>query len=151
MPLTQQRANVVWQGKLTDGSGKLTVGSGAVPEQVVTFKARTEGGEKTTTPEELLAAAHAICYSMSLSNRLTQNGTPPERLEVTAVCGLDRVEGGLKIGPMQLSVTGSVKGLSSQDFERLAAEAEQKCPVSNALRGNMEIELQAGLARVSTG
>lgn len=146
MPLIQQKATVVWQGELREGSGRLTVESGAFPEQTVTFKTRTEGGQPQTTPEELLAAAHAVCYSMSLSNRLTQNGTPPERLQVTAVCGLDRVEGGLKIGPMQISVIGDVQGLSTGDFERLAAEAEQKCPVSNALRGNLEIQLDAELS-----
>ncbi len=146
MPLMQQKATVVWSGDLREGSGKLNVGSGAIPEQTVTFKVRTEGGGTGTTPEELLAAAHAICYSMSLSNRLTQNGTPPEKLEVTAVCSLDRVEGGLKIGPMQLNATGNVDGLSAGDFENLAREAEQKCPVSNALRGNMDIELIAKLA-----
>lgn len=146
MPMMQQKATVVWNGDLREGSGRLNVGSGAIPEQTVTFKVRTEGGAKQTTPEELLAAAHAICYSMSLSNRLSQNGTPPEQLEVEAVCSLDRVEGGLKIGPMQLNVTGNVAGLSAEDFANLAAEAEQKCPVSNAFRGNLDIELNATLA-----
>jgi osmotically inducible protein OsmC len=142
MVLMTQKAEVTWTGDLQSGSGRMRVASGAFPEQTVTFKARTEGGEAQTTPEELIAAAHATCYSMALSHRLVQNDTPPEELRVTAICSLDRVEGGLKITRMELLVDGRIPGVDGLDFNRLAVEAEQRCPVSNALRGNVEIELK---------
>ncbi|MEO8456260.1 MAG: OsmC family peroxiredoxin [Chloroflexota bacterium] len=146
MPLIEQKADVVWQGNLRDGSGKLTVATVAFPQQDVTFKARTEGGEKQTTPEELIAAAHAACYSMAFSNYLSQtNKTPPTTLHTTATTALDRVEGGLKITRIQLDVEGDVPGVDAGDFQRLAEEAEQRCPVSNALRGNVEIAVNAKL------
>jgi osmotically inducible protein OsmC len=142
----QRNASVTWRGKLTDGYGQLTVGTGAFPEQTVTFRGRTEDGQSQTSPEELLAAAHAICYSMALSHRLTQNETPPETLSVSAVCSLDRVDGGLKITRMELTASGDVPGVTAGDFVQLAREAEERCPVSNALRGNVEIALKATLA-----
>ncbi len=146
MPLQERSAKVVWDGGLRDGSGTLNVASGAFPEQHVTFSARTEQPDGMTSPEELIAAAHAICYSMAFSNALGQAGHAPERLEVSAVCSLDRVEGGLKISTMRLSVQGNVQGLDNNRFAEIAEQAEQRCPVSNALRGNVEISLQARLA-----
>jgi osmotically inducible protein OsmC len=139
----QRRAEVTWTGNL-QGSGKLRVGSGALPEQTVTFSARTEKQEGTT-PEELIAAAHATCFAMAFSNTLNGAGSPPERLEVSAVCTLDRVEGALKITTMELTVMGSVPGIDKGKLEELARTAEQRCPVSNALRTNVEIRLSAQL------
>jgi osmotically inducible protein OsmC len=143
MAMMQNRADVVWEGDLREGKGRLKVQSGAFPEQTVTFNARTAATSGTTNPEELIAAAHAICYSMAFSNHLSQNGSPPKQLRVSAISSLDRVEGGLKISGVDLQVEGDVPGLEPADFERLAKEAEQKCPVSNALRGNVEIRLEA--------
>jgi osmotically inducible protein OsmC len=143
MAMMQNRADVVWEGDLRSGQGRLTVQSSAFPEQTVTFGARTEATRGTTNPEELIAAAHAICYSMAFSNHLSQSGSPPKQLRVAAVSSLDRAEGGLKISGMDLEVQGDVPGLDPAEFERLAKEAEQKCPVSNALRGNVEIRLSA--------
>jgi osmotically inducible protein OsmC len=137
----QRRAEVTWTGNL-QGAGKLRVGSGAFPEQTVTFSARTEKQEGTT-PEELIAAAHATCYAMAFSNTLNGAGSPPERLEVSAVCTLDRVEGALRITTMELTVRGSVPGIDNAKFEELARTAEQRCPVSNALRNSVEIRLTA--------
>jgi len=145
MALKENRAEVTWNGNLTEGSGRLNVASGAFPEQTVTFGARTEGREKQTNPEELIAGAHAICYAMVLANMLNQNGTPPKELQVTARSALDRVDSGLKITDMKLAVRGDVPGLEQADFERIAREGEAKCPVSNALRGNVNIEVQAEL------
>jgi lipoyl-dependent peroxiredoxin len=147
MPMMESRATVVWQGDLRQGSGKLNVASGAFPEQTVTFGARTEKADGKTNPEELIASAHAVCYSMAFSNTLAQDGSPPERLEVTAVCSLDRIEGGLKITTVDLSVRGVVPNLDAARFEELAKTAEQRCPVSNALRGNVDIRLSAQLAQ----
>jgi osmotically inducible protein OsmC len=143
MPIMEQRAEVTWTGNLMQGSGRLSVGSGAFPEQTVTFGARTEGRERETSPEELIAGAHAICYSMALSHHLAQSGSPPNELRVSAVCSLDRVDGALKITRMRLEVEGDVPGLGNDEFARFAREAEERCPVSNALRGNVEIELSS--------
>jgi osmotically inducible protein OsmC len=142
MPTMTQKSEVTWTGDLQSGAGRINVASGAFPEQTVTFGARTEGREQQTTPEELIAAAHATCYAMALTHRLAQNGTPHEELHVTAVCSLDRTDAGLKITKMELLVDGRVPGVQGLDFNRLAAEAEQRCPVSNALRGNVDIQLK---------
>jgi osmotically inducible protein OsmC len=143
--MNQRRANVTWKGNLIEGSGTLRVGSNAFPEQKVTFSARSEGQEGTT-PEELIAGAHATCYAMAFSNTLKQAGNPPEQLDVTAVCSLDRVDGALKITEMELTVKGVVPGIEAAQFEELARTAETRCPVSNALRNNVEIKVNASLA-----
>lgn len=141
MPMITQKADLTWSGPLRDGSGKLNVASGAFPEQAVTFKVRAEGG-KGTTPEELLAAAHAICYGMSLAHRLAENGAPADALKVHAECSLDRVDGALKITTMVLNVSGKPDGIDDAKFEELAKDAEANCPVSKALRGNVDIQLK---------
>ena len=146
MALNKDRANAVWEGSVAEGGGRVTVASGAFPEQRITLKRRTEGGRGTTSPEELIAAAHAACYSMALAAALSRNETPPERLEVSAEVSLDRVESGLKITAVDLSVQGTVRGVDSGAFQELARTAERNCPVSNALRGGVEIRLQVELA-----
>ena len=146
MALNKDRANVVWEGTVAEGAGRVTVASGAFPEQPITLKRRTEGGQGTTSPEELIAAAHASCYAMALAAALTRNGTPPERLEVSAEVSLDRVESGLKITAVDLSVRGKAEGVDGEAFRELARTAEQSCPVSNALRGGVEIRLEAETA-----
>ena len=146
MAVMESRASVVWKGNLREGEGRLRPGSGAFPELTVTFGARTESADGKTNPEELIASAHAVCYAMAFSNTLTQEGAPPESLDVSAVCTLDRVEGGLKITKMDLAVRGSVPGIDEAKFRELAQTAEGRCPVSNALRGNVEIALSAELA-----
>ena len=146
MALNKDRANVVWEGSVAKGGGRVTVESGAFPEQPITLQRRTEGGQGTTSPEELIAAAHASCYAMALSAALTRNGTPPGQLEVSAEVSLDRLESGLKITAVELSVRGKVEGVDGDAFQELARTAEQNCPVSNALRGGVEIRLQAELA-----
>src|SRR4051812_30437446 len=101
MPEMMRKATVVWEGDIR-GSGKLNVASGAFPEQTMTFSARTESAEGKTSPEELIAAAHATCYAMAFSNTLSQSAAKPDQLEVQATCTLDRVEGGLKITRIDL-------------------------------------------------
>ena len=144
MANVDRKAHVVWEGDLMSGSGTLTEeDSGALREAPVTFASRTQSPDGKTSPEELIAAAHATCYAMALSNTLAENDTPPERLEVDAVCTLDDQQ--LKITTMQLNVRGTVQGMSEGDFEDAARQAEQICPVSNALRNNLEIQLQTSL------
>jgi osmotically inducible protein OsmC len=146
MAMAERRAQINWQGDLRGGSGQLEVASGAFPAQTMTFSARAEGADGKTSPEELIAAAHATCYAMAFSNALaTDGGAAPERLEVSAVCALDRVQGGLKITTMDLTVRGKVPGMDDARFKELAHTAEQRCPVSNALRNNVEIRLDAAL------
>ncbi len=139
----ERQAEVIWQGNLTQGSGRLKVGSGAFGEQSITWAARAERPDGKTSPEELIAAAHAGCYAMALSNTLNKEGTPPEQLIVNAICTLDQG----KITTMRLDVQGKVPGLDAAAFQQIAQRAEQSCPVSNALRNNVQIQLNARLTQ----
>src|SRR4051812_42534972 len=112
MPLAERRANVVWEGTLIEGKGTIiSVGSGALQELPITWAARTERSDGKTSPEELIAAAHAACYSMEFSSQLAKAGSPAERLDVAAVCTLDRVDGKPTITGIDLEVRGKVPGL----------------------------------------
>lgn len=122
-----------------------TVGSGAVEALPMTWASRTERPDGKTSPEELIAAAHAGCYAMALALTLVEEGKPPETLRVTAVCTLEEVEGKPKITSMDLEVGGKVAGLDAAGFEQATQKAEQLCPVSNALRQNIVIRLKAHL------
>jgi len=140
----ERRAHVVWEGDLAGGNGRLTEESSRVIEEIpVTWASRVERPDGKTSPEELIASAHATCYAMALSNVLTEHDAQPERLEVDAVCTLDEQQ--LKITNVNLNVRGTVPGIGEDEFENAAREAEQLCPVSNALRGNVEIQLQTRL------
>jgi lipoyl-dependent peroxiredoxin len=143
MATAERRADVVWEGDLPNGSGRFTVGSGAIDEQAVTWASRTERSDGKTSPEELIAAAHGSCFAMALSNVLAEGGTPPERLEITAVCTFDVDE--VKVSSSTLDIRGYVPGLDVEDFQRAVEQAEQGCPVSNALRGNVEMQVNATL------
>jgi osmotically inducible protein OsmC len=144
--MAESRASAVWEGDLMGGNGAVSVASGAFPEQAVTWKARTERPDPKTSPEELIAAAHAACYAMAFSHTLAEAGSPAERVSVNAVCHLTPVEGGgVAVSRTDLDVHGMVPGLDQQAFERLADEGDQGCPVSNALRGNVEISITATL------
>lgn len=131
------KAQTTWHGDLTGGSGRTSVASGAFGEVDVNWKARSEGSASTTTPEELLAAAHASCYSMALSNGLAQNGTPPVRLEVSAAVTFVP---GTGITTSELTVRADVPGVDADQFAVFAADAKDNCPVSQALKG-VEITL----------
>lgn len=144
MANVERRAHVVWEGDLASGSGRLTEeDSGTIREAPVTFASRVERPEGMTSPEELIASAHATCYAMALSNTLSEKGTPPERLTVDAVCTLE--DEALKITTVELDVRGEVPGIGDEEFEDAAREADQTCPVTNALRGNVEIRLNTRL------
>ena len=144
MPTAERRAEVVWEGDLPRGSGRFSVGSKAMDEQAVTWASRTERSDGKTSPEELIAAAHGSCFAMALSNVLAEGGTPPERLEIDAVCTFD--VGEVKVSSVDLDIRGHVPGLDSEGFQSAVGQAEQGCPVSNALRGNIEIRVNATLA-----
>jgi osmotically inducible protein OsmC len=141
----ERRAHATWQGDLRSGSGTFDLDSGAITGQEVTFASRfmPESGGKTS-PEELIAAAHATCLSMALANGLAQAGHPPTKLETDAVCTLDQTDAGFRITAMQLTVRGEVEGIDDDEFQTAAQEAKEGCPVSNAL-GGVEISLDASL------
>ena len=141
----ERRAEAQWKGNLVNGQGKFQLGSGAVGEIPVTWASRTERADGKTSPEELIAAAHASCYAMAFSHTLTQEGHPPESLTVNAVCILEDVAGQLKITTMTLNVRGKVPGIDEATFVQIAQKAEQGCPVSNVLRGGLQIHLNAHL------
>ncbi|MBE3557880.1 MAG: OsmC family peroxiredoxin [Ktedonobacteraceae bacterium] len=141
----ERRAEVTWNGDLAHGNGRVKVGSGAIGELPVTWASRTERPDGKTSPEELIAAAHASCYAMALSHTLASQGNPPEQLNVNAVCTFEQVGGGFKITTITLNVHGKVPGLDAAGFARATQQAEQGCPVSNALRNNVAIHLNAQL------
>jgi osmotically inducible protein OsmC len=142
---TDRRADVTWNGSLMDGSGTIrSTTSGALPELGVSWAARSEdetGGK--TSPEELIAAAHAACLSMALSAGLAKAGTPPDELQTSATVTFQPGEGITKIA---LSVAGRVPGIDAAAFEEAAQGAKANCPVSKALAGVPEITLEARLA-----
>jgi osmotically inducible protein OsmC len=138
-------AEVLWEKDLLTGHGSVKMKTGALPEFPVTWAARTEAPGGKTSPEELLAAAQASCYAMALSAALARNRTPPERLNVTANCTLDKVGDAFKVTTMELHVQGKVPGLEASAFEEVANSAEKGCPISNAIRNNVEIKLTARL------
>jgi osmotically inducible protein OsmC len=138
MPIALRQAQVVWDGTLASGAGAVSSGSGAL-DLPVTWAARTEQPDGKTSPEELIAAAHASCFAMALALVLGENHTPPERLTVTAACMLDEVEGAPRITSVELTVRARVPKLDKAGLERNVAQAADLCPVSNALRGNVEI------------
>jgi osmotically inducible protein OsmC len=139
MVVAERAAQTIWTGTTARGSGRLRVESGAFPEQTLTFAARTEQSDGKTSPEELIAAAHSACFAMALSAQLTQRGHPPDELTVRAVCTLDRVEGGYAITTMDLDVRARVPGIDEAAFQEAVRAAEQGCPVSKALSGNVAI------------
>ncbi|MBA2519470.1 MAG: OsmC family peroxiredoxin [Chloroflexia bacterium] len=145
----ESTATAVWRGSLVDGKGEITEsGSGAFGHLPVTWAARTtDANPEQTTPEELLAAAHAACYAMAFSHALAGAGSPADQLEVKATVGFDpKAGGGMEVSFSHLDVTGTVPGLDQAKFAELAHKGEAGCPVSNALRGNVQIILHANLA-----
>jgi lipoyl-dependent peroxiredoxin len=143
MAMAERRAEIVWEGNLPRGNGKFTVGSGATGEIPVTWGSRTERPDGKTSPEELIAAAQGSCFAMALSNVLDEGGTPPERLEISAVCTFDVDE--VKVSSVDLDIRGRVPGLDAEGFRNAVEQANEGCPVSNALKGNVEIRLKASL------
>ena len=138
----ESSATTVWEGNLAKGRGTTLAASGVLPEVEVTWQARTERTPGTTSPEELLAAAHASCYCMAFSNVLDQAGSAPERLEATATVSFVAGEG---VKASRIVVRGRVPGIDQAAFEAAADDAGQNCPISGALRGNVEISVEATL------
>ncbi len=146
MAVAERTASIVWQGDVQKGSGTISLEeSGACGELPISLPTRTGSAQGQTSPEELLAASHAGCYAMALSLTLTEDGSAPERLTATATATLDRAGEGFAVTTIDLSVRGTVSGLDQSAFEDAAQRAEKACPISNALRGNVDIRLDARL------
>jgi lipoyl-dependent peroxiredoxin len=142
-----RRADAVWQGSLGQGSGEVSlVTSGVAGPLPVTWASRTERSNGMTSPEELVAAAHASCYSMALSHILGEAGTPPEKLETSVTVTFKEIEGGWKVGTSQITVKGWVPGLDEAGFKEAAEGAKDGCPISGALKGNVKLSVEATLA-----
>jgi osmotically inducible protein OsmC len=139
----QSSATTVWEGDLAHGSGVTTPTSGAFGPVDVTWASRTARSAGKTSPEELLAAAHASCYCMALSHELGEAGTPPDRLEATATVEFVAGEG---VKSSHIVVTGSVPGVDADAFAAAAAATGEGCPISAALKGNIVITVDATLA-----
>ena len=141
-----RRAEATWSGALTTGSGVVSaVSSGAFSDLPVSWAARTESPEGKTSPEELVAAAHAACFSMALSGALARAGTPPERLEVSAEVTFDKLDAGWRVVSSALTVRGRVPGMSAEDFNAAAEATGDGCPISVALAGNVPLSVEATL------
>jgi len=140
-----RRAEATWSGALTSGSGEVSaISSGAFSALPVSWAARTETPDKTS-PEELVAAAHASCFAMALSGALSRAGTPPERLDVSAEVTFDKLEAGWRVVSSALTVRGRVPGSNEADFEAAAQATRDGCPISVALAGNVALSVSATL------
>jgi len=138
---TTRTANAHWEGSLMEGNGSVELASSQIGSYPVNWPARAEAANGTTSPEELIAAAHATCYSMALSHGLAQAGTPPTSVDTSADVTF---QPGTGITGIVLKVKAAIPGLSADDFAAAAKDAKENCPVSQALAG-VEIGLEAEL------
>jgi osmotically inducible protein OsmC len=140
----ERTASAVWHGGIRDGKGTISTQSTTLHDTQYSFGSRFESGVGTN-PEELIAAAHAGCFTMALSGQLTTAGFPPESLETTAAVKLDKVEGGFAITAIHLTTKAKVPGADKAAFDTAAANAKAGCPISKLFKGNAEITLDATL------
>ena len=141
---TEKTAKATWEGTLAEGSGRFSLGSGAVTDQGVTWADRAEGGGGTS-PEELIAAAHASCILMALAGGLVRAGAQPKKLESEARATFDKVGEGFAFTTMAISIRAEVDGIDDAGFQQAAEGAKENCPVSQALKGNVEVTVDAVL------
>jgi len=142
----KRKAGAMWSGDLKNGEGVISTESQSLFEQPYRFETRfdgdnTEGGN----PEELIAAAHAACFSMALASTLKKNGYDPKQTNTNATCTLTPQDGGFAITDMSLHVRAEVPGIDNDAFQKMVMEADKGCPVSNLLRDGLEIEIDATL------
>ncbi len=141
-----RRAETTWSGPLATGTGTVSaVSSGTFADLPVSWAARTESPDGKTSPEELLAGAHAACFAMAFAGALGRAGTPPERLDVSADVTFDKVEAGWRVVSSALTVRARVPGISEADFQAVAAATRDACPISVALAGNVALSVEATL------
>lgn len=141
-----RHALVTWNGDLLSGAGTIDyVSSGVFSRMPVSWAARTGPHNGKTSPEELLAAAHGSCFSMAFSARLAKNGTPATKLNVKAEVTFDNASGGWKVTRSHITVVGDVPGIDLETFRTIADDAKDNCPISIALKGNVELSVEASL------
>jgi len=142
-----RQADANWSGDLLSGGGAVSAStSGIFNNQAITWRARTEASEGKTSPEELLAAAHAACYSMAISHELSQAGFTPERVDVSVVVSADKTDSGWTVLSSAITVRATVPGADEATFQEKAAAAKGGCPISKAISDSVEITLDATLA-----
>jgi lipoyl-dependent peroxiredoxin len=144
MPV-ERTANAVWEGDLMGGSGEVSTGSGVVRNATVEWSSRAEQADENTSPEELIAAAHATCVSMALAHGLAEAGTPAQRLESQATATFDQTDQGFRLTTMKLSIRGQVEGIDGVVFQEAAEAAKDNCPVSQALKDNVDVSIDVQL------
>ena len=143
MATFSRNVTVNWEGSLMDGQGQAKAGSGAFTLPV-SFKRRVGDAEGQTSPEELIAAAHAACYAMALNATVGRKGGSIAKTEVTATVTADKGDAGIKLTTSKLKVVATgLQGIEKSQFAEVAKEAEGKCPISSALRGNLQIDVEA--------
>ena len=143
---TTRRATATWSGDLPTGNGTVSaVTTGTFRDQPTTWASRIGETEGTISPEELLAAAHASCFSMALSNILAKAGTPPTRVDVEVTVGADKLEAGFTVTNADIVDRGSVPGATQEGFAAAAEQAKDGCPISRALKGNVALRVEATL------
>ena len=142
----ERTASAEWQGDLLGGAGTVSTQSGAVRDATIKWSSRAEAADENTSPEELIAAAHAACVSMALAHGLAQAGTPPQRIESQATSTFDQVGDGFRMTKMHLRIRGKVDGLDEDGFRQAAEDAKDNCPVSQALSDDVEVTVEAALA-----
>lgn len=143
MAVTERSARTIWQGDLETGEGRTTSATGTFSDLPMSLPSRIGDANGYSSPEDMLAGAHSGCLAMNLSGTLAKNGTPPDRLDVNATVGVAPKEGGgLEVTHSHVTVSGKVPGLTADEFRKMAEQAEATCPVSNALRGNIEITME---------
>lgn len=145
--MTVNTASAEWQGALQDGKGEVALGNGAFKGQY-SFKSRFENGDGTN-PEELIAAAHAACFSMAFSNELAKAGHPPKSVKTEARATLGKTDGGFEITQIELLVDADVPGIAESKFQELGEAAKKGCPISKALAGVKTITLNAALKKAA--
>jgi osmotically inducible protein OsmC len=139
------KASAVWTGSLKEGKGTISMATGVLHNANYSFATRFEGAATGTTPEELIAAAHASCFSMALGAQLGGAGLTPTKIETQAAVTLAKVDGGFAVTRIALSTTASVPGASKEVFDKAAADAKAGCPISKLFANNTEITLDAKL------
>jgi osmotically inducible protein OsmC len=141
----ERTANAVWEGDLMSGSGEVSSQSDALQGETVKWSSRAEQADQHTSPEELIAAAHAACVSMALAHGLAEAGTPPQRLESEATATFDQTDEGFRLTTMKLSISGQVEGIDGVAFQEAAEAASENCPVSQAMKGNVDVSVDVQL------
>jgi osmotically inducible protein OsmC len=140
-----REARAVWNGDLLSGEGTVSGATGKFSDLPLAWSSRTEGPAERTSPEELLAAAHASCFAMAFSADLGRAGMPPRRLEVSSRVTFDKVADKWTVVSSELNVTGDVSGADAAKFAQVAEGAKENCPISRALKGNVKLTVRANL------